>query len=150
MIEQSRGPARRALAALAVGLVVAAVGCGKFREARECAAFARTVNTWISQAPSASPPGGSPERIAQDARSAAARYEALYADLGALGIEAEELKPRAERYREIAKKAAESLRAVADAVDAKDAETARKRRVEFDDVARGEAPLVAEINRICR
>jgi len=42
------------------------------------------------------------------------------------------------------------LRDVAAAVEKADQEAARRRRIEFDDIARGEAPLVADINTVCR
>lgn len=58
--------------------------------------------------------------------------------------------PRAERYQKLARGAASALRDVAEAVEKGDAEGARKRRVEFDDIARAEAPLVADINGVCR
>ena len=125
-------------------------GCGKFEQARECGSFVHTVNAWLSAQPPKPAATGSAELIAKDARSTALRYDKLASDLTALSIKAEELRPRVDRYRNIATKAAESLRAVADALDQHDAETARKKRVEFDDIARGEAPLVQEINRLCR
>jgi hypothetical protein len=50
----------------------------------------------------------------------------------------------------LAREAAKALRDVAEAVEKGDAEGARRRRVEFDDIARGEAPLVADINAVCR
>lgn len=58
--------------------------------------------------------------------------------------------PRAARYQKLAREAAAALREVADAVEKGDAERARSRRVQFDDLARGEAPLVADINAVCR
>jgi hypothetical protein len=131
-------------------LLLLALGCGRFQQARECASFVSTVNAWLSATPPKPAAAASAELIAKDARSTAVRYDKLASDLAALSIEAEELRPRVDRYRTIATKAAESLRAVAEALDKKDAETARKKRVEFDDIARGEAPLVDEINRLCK
>jgi hypothetical protein len=61
-----------------------------------------------------------------------------------------ELVPRAQRYQKLSREAARALRDVAEAVEKGDAEGARRRRVEFDDIARGEAPLVADINGVCR
>jgi len=127
-----------------------AAGCGKFQQARECESFMHTVNAWMSATPPKPAAAGSAELIAKDARSTALRYDKLASELTALSIGAEELRPRVDRYRGIATKAAETLRAAADALDKNDAETARKKRVEFDDIARGEAPLVEEINRLCR
>jgi len=58
--------------------------------------------------------------------------------------------PRAARYQKLAREAAAALRDVAAAVEKGDAEQARRRRIEFDDIARGEAPLVSDINAVCR
>jgi hypothetical protein len=58
--------------------------------------------------------------------------------------------PRAGRYQKLSREAAGALRDVASAVERGDAEGARTRRVQFEDIARGEAPLVADINSVCR
>jgi hypothetical protein len=132
-----------------LALCLMASGCGKFQQARECESFVSTVNAWIGAAPHPPASGGSAELIAKDVRATALSYDALSSKLDGLGIQGEELRPRVQRYRNIAKNASQALRAVADALDRSDAETARKKRVEFDDIARGEGPLVDEINRIC-
>jgi hypothetical protein len=67
-----------------------------------------------------------------------------------LHLESPDLVPRALRYQKLSREAAAALREVADAVGKGDAEGARRRRIQFDDIARGEAPLVADINAICR
>ena len=54
------------------------------------------------------------------------------------------------RYEAIADDAARTLREVADALDHGDLDQARKKRVDFDTVARLEGPLVKEINGVCR
>jgi hypothetical protein len=78
------------------------------------------------------------------------RYDDLGKRIDGLKLSSAELLPRAQSYQKLAREAAAALRDVARAVERGDAEAARRRRVEFDDLARGEAPLVAEINRICR
>jgi len=80
----------------------------------------------------------------------AERYDDLAQRIDGLQLTSAELMPRAQRYQKLAREAAGALRDVAVAVEAGDAEAARRRRVEFDDLARGEGPLVEEINRICR
>jgi hypothetical protein len=70
--------------------------------------------------------------------------------IDALKLTSSELRPRAERYQKLSREAAKALRDVAEAVEKGDAEGARRRRIEFDDIARGEAPLVADINVVCR
>jgi hypothetical protein len=80
----------------------------------------------------------------------AERYDDLARRIDALHLGSAELVPRAERYQKLSREASAALRDVADAVARGDAEGARKRRVQFDDIARGEAPLVADINAICR
>jgi hypothetical protein len=85
-----------------------------------------------------------------DSRALAERYEDLARRIDALKLQSAELSPRAQRYQKLAREAAAALRDVAAAVERRDAEGARKRRVEFDDIARGEAALVADINVVCR
>jgi len=137
----------RAYGWLALGLLLPS--CGRLQQRSDCTSFVGTVNAWLATARPKPAAGGSAELIAKDARSTALRYDELLSKLDALPIQAEELRPRVRRYREIARNAAGALRAAADALDRNDAETARRKRVEFDDIARSEAPLVDEINRIC-
>jgi hypothetical protein len=133
-----------------LGLVCA--GCGKFQQARECGTFVKTVNAWLA-APEAAIAGaasGDPKQIAEQSRRTAQHYAELSRSLAALRIQSEELAPRVQRYEEIANSAESTLRDVADALDHGDLDKARQKRVEFDTVARLEAPLVKEINGLCR
>jgi hypothetical protein len=135
-----------------LGLVCA--GCGKFQQARECGTFVRTVNTWLA-APEAAvadagAASGAPKQIAEQSRRTAQHYAELSQSLAALHIQSEELAPRVQRYEEIANSADSTLRDVAEALDQGDLDKARQKRVEFDTVARREAPLVKEINGLCR
>ena len=91
-----------------------------------------------------------PKRIADESRVTAKRYDELAQSLTALHVTAEELAPRVHRYEAIANSAASSLREVADLLQRGDLEGARKKRVDFDTVAQQEAPLVKEINDLCR
>jgi len=129
-------------------------GCGKFQQARECGTFVKTVNSWLASADAqnAADAGTSndPKQIAAQARRTAQRYAELSQRLAGLQVEAEELAPRVKRYEQIADSAAATLREVADALDRGDLEKARQKRVEFDTVAQREAPLVKEINGVCR
>jgi hypothetical protein len=86
----------------------------------------------------------------RESRTLADRYDDLAIRIDALHVSSSELSPRAQRYQKLAREAAKALRDVAEAVEKGDAEGARRRRVEFDDIARGEAPLVADINAVCR
>lgn len=140
--------------ALLCGLALSAGGCGKFQQARECATFVKTVNAWLAS-PAAeiaadASASSDPKQIAEQARKTAQHYTDLSKRLAALRVEAEDLAPRVTRYEQIADSAALALRDVADALDHGDLESARKKRVEFDTVAKREAPLVNEINAICR
>jgi hypothetical protein len=140
---------RVSAALCAVALVCA--GCGKFQQARECGTFVKTVNAWLA-APDA-PDGGTssdPKQLAEQSRRTAQHYADLSQTLAGLHIQGEELGPRVQRYEDIADSAARTLREVADALDQGDLEKARQKRVEFDTVARGEPPLVKEINGVCR
>ena len=133
---------------------LAATSCGKFQQARECGTFVKTVNGWLgaSAGNGASDAGASsdPKQIAADARRTADHYAELSRTLAGMHIQTEELAPRVKRYEAIADDAARTLREVADALDHGDLEQARKKRVDFDTVGRQEAPLVKEINGICR
>jgi hypothetical protein len=141
---------RWALLGLAFGLV----GCGKFQQARECGSFVKTVNAWLDRPALAADAGAAathdPKAIAEDSRRTAQSYEDLSQSLGALHVQSEDLAPRVQRYQDIASSASRTLREVADALDHGDLEKARQKRVEFDTVAQGEAPLVKEINGLCR
>jgi hypothetical protein len=145
-----RAGGRALLCALALG----ASGCGKFQQARECATFVKTVNAWLgsSTAQNEADAGAtpSPKQIAEQARRTAQHYTELSQRLAALHVASEDLAPRVTRYEQIADSAALALREVADSLDHDDLENARKKRVDFDTVAQREAPLVKEINTICR
>lgn len=110
------------------------------------------IKTWKTRAaqepPLAAAP--SPADAARDSRALAERYDALSTRLEALDLHSSELLPRATRYQKLTREAAHALRDVAQAVERGDADGARRRRVEFDDIAKAEAPLVADINSICR
>lgn len=135
-----------------LALSLAALGCSKFQTARECGEFVSAIKTWQAQAPK--PAGSSAPRPASsgpaDSRTLAERYEDLAQRIDALKLESTELLPLAARYQKLAREAATALREVAAAVERGDGEAARQRRVQFDDIARGEAPLVVEINAACR
>lgn len=147
--------ARRWSSAL-LTLATLAAGCGKFTQARECGTFVKTVNAWLSTSAAASATAADagassdPKQIAVEARRTAEHYAELSKSLAGLHIQAEDLAPRVKSYEEIADNAASALRDVADALDRGDLEQARKKRVDFDTVARREAPLVKEINGLCR
>lgn len=119
---------------------------------RECGSFVGAIQDWRGAAPKPAASAGlvSPSAAARESQSLAERYEDLARRIDRLKLGSAELVPRAERYQKLAREASAALRDVARAVERGDAEAARRRRVEFDDLARGEAPLVAEINRICR
>jgi hypothetical protein len=131
-------------------LVACSLGCAKFQTARECGVFASAIKSWKQPkgVSSAAPAVG--VAAALDSRTLADRYDELAQSVDALHLKSAELAPRAQRYQKLARGAAAALRDVAAAVEKGDADGARKRRVEFDDIARGEAPLVAEINAVCR
>jgi hypothetical protein len=129
------------------------LGCAKFQTARECGSFVSAIQTWKSQAPRPAASGSplpSPSAAAVESRSLADRYDELAKRIDALGLTSAQLLPHAQSYQKLSREAAAALRDVAEAVEKGDAARARQRRIEFDDLARGEAPLVAEINRVCR
>ena len=130
-------------------MVVGATSCGRFRQTKECTVLAQTVATWLAKVPPAETAALEPSRLIDETRASARRYAELDRQLGALAIKSKELVPRVERYRSLAQQAARSLEEAAVAIERNDAELARKRRVDFDTLARSEAPLVAEINAVC-
>lgn len=123
-------------------------GCGELR--RECREVVSTANAFIAGNDKGKSAAHGPEATAREARALADRYDKLATDLRALAVESDELVGEVEAYRKLAISAASSLRAAATALENKDWETARKKRVEFDEAARGEGPLVARINAVCR
>ena len=133
-------------------LALTALGCGKFQTARECGTFVAAIKTWRGQAPkpAASAPAATPAAASVESLALAERYDDLAQRIDALHLESPDLVPRAQRYQKLSREAAAALREVAAAVGKGDAEGARRRRIQFDDIARGEAPLVADINAICR
>lgn len=132
-------------------MLLSAPACAKFQTARECGSFVAAIRDWKGQAaPAASVRVTSPDMASRESRTLAERYDDLAIRIDALRVSSSELLPRAQRYQRLAREAAKALRDVAEAVESGDAEGARRRRVEFDDIARGEAPLVAEINAVCR
>lgn len=127
------------------------LGCAKFQTVRECGAFIEVIRTWKGKALPAPPSAAaSPAAAAVESLALADRYDDLARRIDALHLSSPDLVPRAVRYQKLSREAAAALREVADEVGKGDAEAARKRRVRFDDLARGEAPLVADINAICR
>jgi hypothetical protein len=111
-----------------------------------------TIKAWKGQAPAALPsaPAASPSSASVESRALAQRYDDLAGRIDALHLTSAELVPRALRYQKLSREAAAALRDVDEAVEKGDAEGARRRRIQFDDIARGEAPLVADINTVCR
>jgi hypothetical protein len=135
-------------------LTVLSLSCGKFQQARECGSFVKLVNSWISR-PSAEPAADAArssdaKQVAAQARATALHYAELSQSLADLHVQGEELSPRVKRYEELTRTAERTLGEVADALDRGDLEKARQKRIDFDATAEREAPLVKEINGICR
>ena len=139
---------------LALVLALSGLGCAKFQTVRECGAFVEAIKAWKAQAPkgapSATPLPSSPAQASIESLALAERYDDLAIRIDALLLRSPDLVPKAARYQKLSREAAAALREVAAAVAKGDAEGARKRRVQFDDIASGEALLVADINGICR
>jgi hypothetical protein len=143
----------RFLPASCCALIATAVlgsGCAKFQQARECGSFVKTVNGWLARPAPSAATASDPKAIAAESRRTAESYDQLSQSLAALHVQNEDLAPRVQRYQDIANSASRTLREVADALDHGDLEKARQKRVDFDTVAQKEAPLVKEINGLCR
>jgi hypothetical protein len=110
------------------------------------------MNAWKAEGkpPTPATAAASPASAAIEARALADRYDQVATRIDGLHLVSPELVPRAQRYQKMSREAAAALRDVAQAVEQGDAEDARRRRIEFDDLASGEAPLVADINAVCR
>jgi hypothetical protein len=130
------------------------LGCAKFQTVRECGAFVAAIKDWKGKVPkaaaSAAPSPTSPAAASVESLALAERYDDLAIRIDSLRLSSPDLVPKAVRYQKLSREAAAALREVAAAVAKGDAEGARKRRVQFDDIAGGEALLVADINGICR
>jgi hypothetical protein len=151
------GVLMRATARVRVAWLLAAAlatGCGKFQQAKECGAFVKTVNGWLAQGNAPPKPANAapidPAVLAAESRELAGRYDELAGKLADLHVTADELLPRVSRYQQLTRDAAHALRQTADALDHRDLETARQKRVDFDTIAQREEPLVKEINGLCR
>ena len=129
-----------------------ALGCSKFQTARECGTFVETIRAWKAQAPRAVPSAAapSPSTASVESLALADRYDDLAKRIDGLHLTSAQLVPRATRYQKLSREAAAALRDVAAAVARGDGESARRRRIEFDDLARSEGPLVTDINAVCR
>lgn len=133
-----------------VVLVSCAVGCNRFRKAKECDVLAKAVSAWLAKQPTPSGASAEPKKLAAETRVTAARYEELDRELGALDLKSRDLVPRVARYRKIALQSARALQDVAEALEQDNFDLARRRRVEFDETVKAEGTLVAEINAECR
>lgn len=125
-------------------------GCGRFRKAKECAALAKTVSSWLEQQPKPNAANADSKTLAAEARATALRYEALDHSLAALDVKSPDLVSHLTRYRKLATDSAHALQEVAGALDNGQAETARRKRVEFDAIGQEEENVVAKINADCR
>lgn len=134
----------------ALCLLALATSCGRFRKAKECERFAGAVSDWMKAEIAPSPANADTATLVADAQATARRYRELDRSLSGLGLKSADLVPLVVRYREMAVKSADALEQVARALADADLERARKLRVEFDATIRAEAPLVDQINAVCR
>lgn len=134
----------------AILMLLLFTGCGRFRKAKECDLLAKAVAAWLARQPSPSVGATPTATLIAETRATAKNYEALDKELAALDVQSKELASRVARYRKLAADSAQALSDVARALESNDAELARRRRVDFDAIAKAEAPLVAEINRECQ
>lgn len=137
---------------MALALAVSLAACAKFQTARECGVFVDAMNEWKTAGAqaAASVPATSTPVAARQARELAERYEKIRSKIEGLGLSSPALVAPVRRYQALSREAAQALRDVARTAESGDAEAARRRRVAFDDIARGESAIVAEINVVCR
>jgi outer membrane murein-binding lipoprotein Lpp len=135
------------LLAVVWGIGVVA-GCSK--KPKECNDFITTVNAALQEIDSRpKPQGADMKAVARENRDLAERYDRLAESVQKLEISTPQLQQHAEQYRDMATKAAATLREVALAVEKLDSETAKRKHEQFEQVAKKEDELVAGVNALC-
>jgi hypothetical protein len=132
-------------------LAVLAVGCGKMKKTTECNAFIEKVNTSLKEIEKHTNTKGTDQKAAaQDMKKLAGLYDKLASDVAALGVTTPDLKKHSDDYQAMAKKAAETARQVAEAVETNNLEKAQTAQKEFDTIVKQEDQLVNNINTFCQ
>jgi hypothetical protein len=144
---------RRRCLAYSTVLVSAALalGCGKMKKSSECNSFIEKVNTSLKEIEKHTNSKGTDQKAAaQDMKQLAGLYEKLATDVAALGITTPDLKKHSGDYQAMAKKAADTARQVAEAVETNNLDKAQSAQKEFDDIVKKEDQLVNNINNFCQ
>ena len=132
-------------------LAAPAVGCGKMKKTTECNAFIEKVNTSLKEIEKHTNTKGTDQKAAaQDMKKLAGLYDKLASDVAALGVTTPDLKKHSDDYQAMAKKAAETARQVAEAVETNNLEKAQTAQKEFDTIVKQEDQLVNNINTFCQ
>ncbi|HEY6560286.1 MAG TPA: hypothetical protein VI072_23545 [Polyangiaceae bacterium] len=132
-------------------LAVPAAGCGKMKKTTECNAFIEKVNTSLKEIEKHTNTKGTDQKAAaQDMKKLAGLYDKLAADVAALAVTTQDLKKHSDDYQAMAKKAAETARQVAEAVETNNLEKAQTAQKEFDTIVKQEDQLVNNINSFCQ
>lgn len=134
---------------MSFGLVLlGSIACGK--RAEECDKFIGTVNRTLREIDARPQPKADDlEAVAKHRKALAAKYEALAGDVLKLPLTEPELVQRAERYSTLARAAGKALSMGVKALDERDQKAADASQARFESVAKQEAELVREINRLC-
>ncbi|HMJ09855.1 MAG TPA: hypothetical protein VK524_00545, partial [Polyangiaceae bacterium] len=114
-------------------------GCGKMKKTTECNAFIEKVNTSLKEIEKHTNTKGTDQKAAaQDMKKLAGLYDKLATDVAALGVTTPDLKKHADDYQAMAKKAADTARQVAEAVETNNLDKAQTAQKEFDGIVKQE------------
>ena len=126
-------------------------GCSKMKKTTECNAFIEKVNTSLKEIEKHTNSKGTDQKTAaSDMKKLGDLYDKLATDVGALGVSTPELKKHSAEYQAMAKKAADTARQVAEAVETNNLDKAQAAQKEFDSIVKHEDQLVNNINSFCQ
>lgn len=136
---------------VALACAVAVGGCSKMKKTTECNAFIDKVNTSLKEIEKHTNAKTADQKAAiADMKKLAGLYDRLATDVGALSISTPDLKRHSSDYQQMAKRAAEAARQVADAVETNNLAKAQAAQKVFDGIVKQEDQLVNNINSFCQ
>jgi hypothetical protein len=142
---------RQTLLLVLLALLSTTIGCGKFRKTKECNAFIDKVNGSVKEIERLSAAKGEDDaQIAGNMRKIGELWDTLAKDVGAIDITTPDLKKNATEYQGMCTRAATTARAVATALENKNADQGVAAQKEFDKVVKEEDELVNKINTYCQ
>jgi DNA-binding transcriptional regulator YbjK len=132
------------------GATALLIGCHDYR-GEECRAFVIAVNSKLEEIDRVTSNYDPSHNVsAEDMRHLAELYESLAKKTQATHLDTKELAQLRAQYHAMVLEAAKLARKVADALDAKDLETAMKAHERFGAVVSKEDILVGQVNAFCQ